>query len=261
MKRTEAEIHMNELGRQLQPFLFIISFDMNDIIILEEDRINPDQLLFYINGRQNHLEFPESQKQINLEKFPVNLEKYAKAFVDVQKEIRHGNSYLLNLTFPTRIKAEASLLDIYHQSRAKYRLWYKDQFVVFSPEIFVQIRNNSIFSFPMKGTIDASLPSAAKMILEDSKEMAEHNTIVDLIRNDLGMVAKNVRLVRFRYIDRIKTSNKDLLQVSSEIRGDMKKGWENQIGSILFRILPAGSVSGAPKRKTVEIINTVEKIC
>ena len=110
----------------------------------------------------------------------------------------------------------------------------------------------------MKGTIDATIHNARSIILENKKEKAEHNTIVDLIRNDLSIVSKNVKLEEYRYIDLIQTNNKDLLQVSSKITGELDNDYTNKIGSILFSLLPAGSISGAPKKKTVEIINESE---
>lgn len=110
----------------------------------------------------------------------------------------------------------------------------------------------------MKGTIDAALPNAEQVILNDYKETAEHNTIVDLIRNDLSAVSKRVRVERFRYTDIIETSEKNLLQVSSEISGELDKDYLSHLGDIIFALLPAGSVSGAPKRKTTEIIAAVE---
>jgi para-aminobenzoate synthetase component 1 len=116
-----------------------------------------------------------------------------------------------------------------------------------------------IYAFPMKGTIDASIPGAREKILNDPKEMAEHVTIVDLLRNDLSEVAENVQVTRFRYVDEIRTIHKDLLQVSSEIRGDLPMDYIQHIGDILLKLLPAGSVSGAPKRKTLEIIRAAEK--
>lgn len=58
----------------------------------------------------------------------------------------------------------------------------------------------------MKGTIDATLPDAEKLLMDDPKETAEHATIVDLIRNDLSMVAEQVRVVRYRYCDRLETN-------------------------------------------------------
>jgi para-aminobenzoate synthetase component 1 len=135
---------------------------------------------------------------------------------------------------------------------------WKDRFVVFSPESFVRIKDGVISSFPMKGTIDAGLPDAREVLLNNAKELAEHNTIVDLIRNDLSIMAKQVRVERFRYIDTIRTNFKDLLQVSSEIAGVLETGYASRIGDILFSMLPAGSVSGAPKKRTLEIIREAE---
>jgi para-aminobenzoate synthetase component 1 len=110
----------------------------------------------------------------------------------------------------------------------------------------------------MKGTIDAKISDAEKVILNDNKETAEHYTIVDLIRNDLNSVSKRVRVERFRYIDTIVTNEKKLLQVSSEVCGDLEKNYLAHIGDIIFALLPAGSVSGAPKRKTIKIIAATE---
>lgn len=104
----------------------------------------------------------------------------------------------------------------------------------------------------MKGTIDASIPDAAQAILADPKETAEHYTVVDLLRNDLGMVAERVEVKRFRYIDTLRTNRGDILQVSSEIVGTLPEDSFSRMGDILFRMLPAGSVSGAPKRSTLD---------
>jgi para-aminobenzoate synthetase component 1 len=110
----------------------------------------------------------------------------------------------------------------------------------------------------MKGTIDASIEDAEKIILSDQKELAEHFTIVDLIRNDLSMVGIDTWVRKFRFIDHIKTNSKDLLQVSSEIEATLHQDYCNHIGDIIFTLLPAGSISGAPKKKTLEIINMAE---
>ncbi len=110
----------------------------------------------------------------------------------------------------------------------------------------------------MKGTIDASLPDAARNILENKKELAEHVTIVDLIRNDLSQVATNVTINRFRYLDEIVAQDKKLLQVSSEITGDLPSGYHQKLGDLIVSLLPAGSVSGAPKVKTCQIIQGAE---
>ncbi len=169
-----------------------------------------------------------------------------------------GNTYLLNLTFPTKIKINASLLNIFFSSQAPFKLYFQDKFVTFSPERFIKIKNNVIKTYPMKGTIDALIPNAHQKILTDEKEKAEHTMVVDLLRNDLSISAKKVKVNKFRYIDKIKAGPKMLLQVSSEISGVLENNWHERIGDILLSLLPAGSISGAPKRKTVEIIKTVE---
>jgi para-aminobenzoate synthetase component 1 len=110
----------------------------------------------------------------------------------------------------------------------------------------------------MKGTIDASVNNAQKKILEDEKELAEHTMIVDLMRNDLGIIANDIRVKRFRYIDTITAGEKKLLQISSHIEGKLEKSWQNSIGDILDKLTPAGSISGTPKRSTLEIIKKVE---
>ena len=145
------------------------------------------------------------------------------------------------------------------RSKALYRCWLKDRFVCFSPEIFVRINGEGVVSsFPMKGTIDATRPEAEKELMENKKEAAEHATIVDLIRNDLSMIAEKVQVKRYRYVDHVTTNKGEILQTSSEITGQLSAGYREHIGSLLFRLLPAGSITGAPKQRTMEIIHEAE---
>ncbi len=252
---------LNQLGKQKIPFLFVIDFNLTDLYVEPLDQL-PNDILFSIDGFSNftpteRLEIPICPPIII--KQPISLERYTTAFQAVIEELKNGNTYLLNLTFPTEIDiGDMSLLDIFWLSQATFKLYFQNQFIVFSPERFIHIADQIIRTYPMKGTIDASLPHAADTILANAKEMAEHVTIVDLLRNDLAIVAQQVRLKKFRYIDKIKAGHRDLLQVSSEITGVLENSWEDRIGDILFALLPAGSISGAPKRKTVEIIHQVE---
>lgn len=285
---------MNEWGSAGIPFLFIIDFEQAKPMIFRLDEIDPGTLLYDINGISNISGFaakekllptgaePEAGEQSQREENPDATERlrlqdkpasavapklvshpepyteYIAKFNFVKHEIAHGNTFLLNLTCSTPVELNASLRDIFLMSTARYRLWLKDEFVCFSPEIFVSISEGKIRSFPMKGTIDASVPDAEDVILNDPKETAEHYTIVDLIRNDLNLVSRHVRVKRFRYLDLIRTNTRNLLQVSSEICGDLDKGWRSALGDIIFSLLPAGSVCGAPKKKTTEIITDVE---
>jgi len=257
----DAMIHkMNESGRSRAPFIFMIDFEMQEPLFFSVP-VNSNAGLFYdLNGYTNCFYKPRPKtSEFLFQKFPVPFDVYKNAYDIVQKNLHLGNSYLVNLTLPTKIKTTLTLDEIFHFSQAKYKLFYDDKFVVFSPEIFVRISETGLISsFPMKGTIDASIVNAEQMILNDKKEFAEHCTIVDLIRNDLSMVAKNVHVEKFRYIDRIKTNDKELLQVSSKICGTLENDFLNKLGDIIFALLPAGSVSGAPKKKTMEIINEAE---
>ena len=131
-------------------------------------------------------------------------------------------------------------------------------FVCFSPETFVRIKGGRIYSYPMKGTLDASLPNAEKQLMEDQKEAAEHATIVDLIRNDLSRVAEDVRVDKYRYIDVLHTNKGNILQTSSEISGRLPEDYPHHLGEILDPQLPAGSITGAPKDKTMQIIQEAE---
>lgn len=250
---------MNRLGSEKIPFLFIIDFEMQNPIVFELDKIDRNELLYFVEGEKN---FDESvflpQANFHFRKLPIPKDEYSKMFYAVKENINLGNTYLINLTCQTPIEVTLKLKEIFLLSSAKYKLWYKEKFVCFSPETFVKIKDGKIKSYPMKGTIDASIFNAEEKILNDKKETAEHYTIVDLIRNDLGIVSKNVTVEKFRYIDKIKTNQKELLQVSSEITGELEQDYRSKIGDILFALLPAGSVTGAPKEKTVEIILQTE---
>lgn len=190
---------------------------------------------------------------------PLNYDDYTKKFEQVQQHIQAGNTYLLNLTQPTQITSDYTLNEIYTMANAPYKLRVADTFVCFSPEPFITIEGNQIHTYPMKGTIDATLPNAKEQILNNPKELAEHTMIVDLLRNDLGMVSKDIKVEDFRYITTIEIGNKKLHQVSSHISGQLPQNWKENIGEILHVLLPAGSISGTPKKKSVEIIEEIEE--
>ncbi len=260
----EAVCRMNRLGAERRPFLFVIDYKQDQVVVEELDQVNPEELLYDLDGvtnvvAANRMNQQENQTSVmRWETFPITQEAYADSFHKVIGHIRAGNSYLVNLTCATPVRTNLSLKDAFFRSQARYKLWMKERFVVFSPEIFVKVRDEHIYSYPMKGTIDAMLPDARRRILDDPKEAAEHATIVDLIRNDLSRVSTEVTLTRYRYIDELPTHKGALLQVSSEIRGRLAGNWQADIGELLFRLLPAGSITGAPKKKTMEIIAEAE---
>jgi para-aminobenzoate synthetase component I len=249
---------MNYFGKHRIPFIFIINYKMDNCMVMPPDEAIEYGILFDFNGYRNYSENQMPKPVTILDYEPVAYEQFLKAFLAVQKELNAGNSYLVNLTFPTRIKIKGTLREFFFFNSATHRLLYRDEFVVFSPEYFVRIMNGKIFTYPMKGTIDASIKHAREIILDDQKEKAEHATIVDLLRNDISRVAKKVSVDRYRYIDLIKSNKHNLLQVSSEISGSLPDNYDKHLGDIITSLLPAGSVTGAPKQKTLEIISQVE---
>jgi len=260
MNRQKAAERMNVLGRRHKPFVFLVDFEMLHIKVWEIDSI-PDNFLFKFDHHSNFKESDsDNTHSLSLKTIPPDKSDYISAFDEVMKEIYYGNTFLLNLTGRTEIKTDLDLEQIFAVSQSRYKLLLRNQFVCYSPETFVKIKDGFIHSYPMKGTIDARLPNAEQIILEDAKEKAEHNTIVDLIRNDISRYAHGVHVPRFRYVEKITNKNAPLLQVSSEIKGSLTENYQSQLGDIIFSMLPAGSVSGAPKPKTIEIIQKVEKI-
>ncbi|MCT2564561.1 aminodeoxychorismate synthase component I [Chryseobacterium herbae] len=251
-------VEMDELSLQKVPFFFMIDFLTENVEVYQENEIDKSGLLIdfqcFSNSKQQHV----LNKKIEWTPFPESLESFKYGFDKVQKNIRLGNSYLTNYTRKTEVQTNLSLDEIFYHSIAKYKVYSKDFFVFFSPETFVKIIDGKILTYPMKGTIDASLENAAEVLKNDKKEKAEHYTVVDLLRNDLSMVANDVKVDQFQHIDLIRTQQKDLYAMSSEISGTVKPEFAQKIGSIMKKLLPAGSILGAPKPKTLEIILDAE---
>ncbi len=259
LSKAEAICRVNELMGRREPFVFVADYHCSKNIVMPLSAVDPDELLYEVNGVGNAAPAAVDRRPFSLSKSPVSYEKFLAVFNQVQTQLHAGNSYLVNLTFPTPVTCNHSLKEVFYRSRAKYKLWLKDRFVVFSPEIFIQLEGNVLSSFPMKGTIDAAEVNAASAIIENTKEMAEHVSIVDLIRNDMSIYATEVQVNRFRYIDEVQTHEKKLLQVSSEISGKLSEESLANFGEVLFSLLPAGSISGAPKHETLKIIEQAEQ--
>ena len=285
---------INRLASQDEPFLFVINYQGDKAFIRQLSDINPEVCLFDFEGRGNS----SDEMKNNSEKIaettwqiePPLYEDYERSFNIVKNNIMAGNSYLTNLTNRVPVNCNLSLEEIFHRAKGKYKLLLRrkrnqaedkvqqkkeeaqnkadkkediieeisNPFVCFSPETFVRIKGGRIYSYPMKGTLDASLPNAEKLLMEDRKEAAEHATIVDLIRNDLSRVAEDVKVDKYRYVDVLHTNKGDILQTSSEISGRLPEDYPHHLGEILDAQLPAGSITGAPKDKTMQIIQEAE---
>ena len=236
---------MNEAGARREPFLFGVDFELSEGFFVS-DPLGQQEILFEAGGVTNSPVGEGMPGEVSEKVFspnPVAFEVYREKFAVVREGLARG---------------DWTLEEIFHRAWSPYRLLVPGRFVCFSPEIFVRVDEGVISSYPMKGTIDASVPDAGRVILEDYKERSEHNTIVDLIRNDLNRVAERVDVRRFRYIDRLRVSRGEILQVSSEVTGRLTGDYYSRLGEVVFGMLPAGSISGAPKPSTLRIIARAE---
>ncbi|QBQ64117.1 aminodeoxychorismate synthase component I [Actinobacillus indolicus] len=249
----------NQYGKMRLPFFFLIDFEKQKPLIYPLSEIEDKGLYFDFNGQQKFIQPLKINGNFELEIIPPDYPQYKKAFDFVQQQIQIGNSYLLNLTQQTEIKTNYHLAQIFQQGKARYKLLLDEKFVCFSPECFIRIKENKIYSYPMKGTINANEEDAVNKLLNSEKEFTEHNTIVDLIRNDLALVSKYIQVTKYRYVEKVETHRGAIYQTSSEICGELDENWQENIGTMLDKLLPAGSISGAPKVKTVEIIQQAEQ--
>jgi len=242
---------------QNESFIFIIDFELRNPLIYRLKEAFEHGIFYNIKGTANRKNSPHAIP-VHIKPIPVDKNYYTDKFEKVVSFIKKGDSFLLNLTFPTEVEINLTLSEIFDLAVAPYKLLLEDEFVLFSPECFVRISDDNIYTYPMKGTLEAHAEDAENRLMNNEKEAWEHNTIVDLMRNDLSMVATNVKVEKFRFIQKIRTHKGEILQTSSEISGKLPTNWQFNLGEILLKLLPAGSVSGAPKQKTVEIIQNTE---
>ena len=248
---------LNTLGSNHEPFFFVIDYKAEQFYVSPLSSL-PEDILYQLETMSNAA-LTQKLPSFSWHKIFPEKESYSAKVETVIEEIKAGNTYLLNLTAPTRIEGLSySLKELFCAANAPFKLCFQEQFACFSPERFVKIEEGVISTYPMKGTIDASLPNAKERILADEKEKAEHVMVVDLLRNDLSIVAREINVEQFRYVQSIQAGRKELLQVSSKITGKLEEDWHEHIGDIISKLLPAGSISGTPKRKSVEIIEAIE---
>jgi para-aminobenzoate synthetase component 1 len=263
---------MNLLGRRGVPFLFAINYELDNGFVIEKP-LQQQEVLFRVPGYSNCRDngFNDIPEGVGAKGSGVvgglpkvlksdSLKEYTSKFQVIMNGLHRGDTYLANLTCRSQVSLPLPSKDVFMRSSSAYGLYVPGQFLCYSPERFVRIEGRNLCSSPMKGTIDTSVPNAERQVLEDYKEKCEHNTIVDLIRNDVGIICDKVFVDSFRYTTRINTGTGELLQVSSDIRGILPSASMRDFGNVIFSMLPAGSVSGAPKGTTCQIIRQAEGV-
>lgn len=256
IKASEVFEKMNSADGQ--KYLFAVDFELDRGLFI----LNPAEqsdVLWRVRDDSNFSAETSAPVGKIFEPHPISFDDYQPMFEIVRRGLCSGNSYLTNLTLRTPLSTDYTLEEIARHSNSPYVLMVPDEFVCFSPETFVQISDRGVISSaPMKGTIDANIEHALQKLMDDPKERAEHNTIVDLIRNDLSITSTGVRVERFRYAERIETLTGEIIQTSSLIRGELGDKFRHRTGDVISSLLPAGSVSGAPKEATLKIIREAE---
>lgn len=260
LNRADLMARIQSFASEEVPFLFMIDYCAEHGVALSLKELPQTDIACNVNGVElgRKTECTPGSETVKFDIHPVSFDEYSKSFQKVQRQIQHGNSYLLNLTFATNLGRDLNLRTIYQKARAPYKLLFGDQFLFYSPEPFIKIEHDKIYSFPMKGTIALDKPDALDTLMDSKKELYEHFTIVDLIRNDLAMVAKQVELEQFRYPQTITTDRGSIIQTSSRISAHLPRDWRENLAQILFSLLPAGSISGAPKQATIKAIEEAE---
>lgn len=279
LDRPTAIKTINQLASTKCPFLAIASFDTQKNIVLPLSQIDPSQIAFDFNGKISNIEAftewvnrQEKQKlneggsattkreplEVLWQPEPIPFDRYQSAFSELMLALKEGRISLANLTFPTPVKCNLTLPEIFQRTRAKYRLWLSGEFCSFSPETFVTICDGVIATYPMKGTINASIPNALEKLMQNPKEIDEHKTVTQEAINDISLVANNARISRFRYIDRISRGDGEILQSSSMIEGDLPEDYRESLGDLFYRLLPAGSITGSPRDEATQILEKIE---
>jgi para-aminobenzoate synthetase/4-amino-4-deoxychorismate lyase len=193
-------------------------------------------------------------------------DQYTRAFQQVQDYIAAGDVYQINLTLKYRFAFSGDPVALYAALRRKQRVEYGAligvgdfQVLSLSPELFFRREGKHVTSRPMKGTAprgrtpreDARLKT---WLTVDEKQRAENLMIVDLLRNDLGRIAKigSVEVTDLFTVETYRTVHQMTSGITAELRADM--GFKN----MLKALFPCGSVTGAPKVRATEIIRELE---
>lgn len=218
---------------------------------------------------------------------PIDKERYAKDFSAIKNELKNGNSYQINYTQEMRLSTHLNGKEIFcllaPRQNTKYKAYLYTPFVEicsFSPELFFALKHHKnkrkIIVEPMKGTMPRSTEkykdkANKKALAKDKKNIAENIMIVDLLRNDLHKIAKNLSY-KLLQIKTYKTLHQMTSKISATLekstildapkihkKSKQKRSKQNLLYSIFRALFPCGSISGAPKKSSTQIIERLEK--
>lgn len=209
--------------------------------------------------------FPTLQLKTEIEPvFPK--EQYCDMVEKAKQYIREGDIFQVVLSDPMKAEAEGSLFDTYRVLRAAnpspYMFYFSSDDIELSgasPETLAKLDNGRLSTFPLAGTRprgktpdeDKALEEA---LLQDEKELAEHNMLVDLGRNDIGKISRigTVKVEKYMEIERFS----HVMHIGSTVTGTIRE--DKDAVDAVDAILPAGTLSGAPKFRACQIIDQLE---
>ena len=223
-------------------------------------RLSNDQVLEWLQTRIAAM--PEQDRVAGLLNLQASLSEddYARDIAAIQNFITRGDTYQVNHTFQLRAQTFGHPLALYSRLRARQPVRYgayvetpDRQVLCFSPELFIKHEDGLLTAKPMKGTLGRSQAKASDLS-SNEKDRAENVMITDLIRNDLGQICEtgSIKVPALFDVEEVG----DVYQMTSTITGRLKP--ELSLHEILRASFPCGSVTGAPKKRTMEIIAELE---
>lgn len=216
-----------------------------------------------LNGKPSSFETLRLKSEIN----PLfSKEKYCEMVEKAKQYIYDGDIFQVVLSNRLEADAEGSLFDVYRVLRTEnpspYMFYFSSDDIEMagsSPETLVKLEDGVLHTYPLAGTRPRGATEAEDKALEaglltDEKEIAEHNMLVDLGRNDIGKISKfgSVSVDEYMAIQRFSK----VMHIGSSVRGEIADGLTAL--DAVDSILPAGTLSGAPKIRACEIINELE---
>lgn len=208
---------------------------------------------------RNYRDTHEVTSNVTKEEFCKNVEK-------AKEYIKNGDIFQVVLSQRFTVTTSQDPLNVYRALRLinpspyMYYLNFGDyQIVGASPEMLVRVENGIVQTGPIAGTrwrgktLEEDL-ALEQDLLNDKKEIAEHTMLVDLGRNDIGRVSEfgSVKVTRFKHIERFS----HVMHIVSDVEGKLRK--DKNCFDALASTLPAGTLSGAPKIRAMEIIDEIE---
>ncbi|GAB2859875.1 bifunctional anthranilate synthase component I family protein/class IV aminotransferase [Pseudoduganella ginsengisoli] len=197
----------------------------------------------------------------------VDEAQFTEAIARIRNYIAAGDTYQVNYTYRLRFDAYGSIFALYQRLRARQPVPYgaliapDDGTAVLSlsPELFVRFADGELTARPMKGTAPAAADDEenarrAAALAQDTKNRAENLMIVDLLRNDIGRIAQTGTVKVPALFDVRRYSS--VLQMTSTVQAQLKP--QATLADIFDALYPCGSITGAPKRRTMEIIAELE---